>query len=773
MWCGASDSPGVGTDSIVCKDEMVPEDIHRPNTTAMTDRYILSLPVLLFIVTPLFGLAQDGNSRPEHQRQASDHLPAAQDERTGERTILFYCIPEYSTGSVEGDHIANVTLGTINHTSGASAAPFYSDFSFQGPEMTTRITAYGSHALSITAGTFEPTGAEFSAFSAWIDYDQNGTFETSEQLGYFQTTAAGETGSITFSVPTGVPDGYTTLRVRTAFNIASMDPCAPYIYGETEDYTVLVERSTCIPLLSYGAQYGDFLGEVSVGDFTYTPVVVPPSSPYTDRFDLGTQFQRGGTYPVTITSGTFTGISWLGVWADWNMDGDWDDADELVGLASVTGADQSTSFTLNVPTTMYAGYLKLRVRNIFSGASATACSDQSHGETLDFTLSVVDGMYPCLPIQGNGTVFGDGFEEVDFEGQTSFGTNFWPFHGSTGHSYHFDPGDLLSMSITNGAYPDQRFEVYLDMNNNGSLTDVGELLGFAEATSAGQVVVLSFAIPTNCPAGQHTLRLRSFDPFSQPPADACANGRYGKALDFQVVVDPPGGPCIPHMASWTTDRDFINRVQLNTLDNDNTGGWYGGAYHDYTALSTALNIGEVYTLTIQGGLYDYDEYYAWIDYNDDGDWDDPNEALGSVVIADPMGSGTITFTVPTTTPGSKRMRVRCVSTDSITACADENWGETEDYTVVLQTSTGIAQRDPGTIAVIPMSGESALEVRSGAEWAGAVYSVIDVTGRLLHTGTITSDRQRVRMGDVAAGTYTLVLDNGEHRETRRFHWDRW
>ncbi len=128
--------------------------------------------------------------------------------------------------------------------------------------------------------------------------------------------------------------------------------------------------------------------------------------------------------------------------------------------------------------------------------------------------------------------------------------------------------------------------------------------------------------------------------------------------------------------------EFISRVQLGTIDNV-TGGTSGG-YVDYTSISTDLLPSTEYTITITptwtGTIYD-EGYSVWIDYNQNGSFDDSGEQVWSKPPSkDTPVSGV--FTVPATAlTGMARMRVTLKYDGIPTSCESFSYGEVEDYTI--------------------------------------------------------------------------------------------
>lgn len=102
----------------------------------------------------------------------------------------------------------------------------------------------------------------------------------------------------------------------------------------------------------------------------------------------------------------------------------------------------------------------------------------------------------------------------------------------------------------------------------------------------------------------------------------------------------------------------------------------------------------------QFGYYQCD-YGVYIDYNHDGDFNDPGEATTAVgPVADP-GVGphvSLNITIPATAlPGITRLRVVQNETGLTNPCGTYTWGETEDYTinVLCPNLTGTGAVDQG------------------------------------------------------------------------------
>jgi len=165
-------------------------------------------------------------------------VPAITDP-AGYRLIeLNYCIPTYSVGTGDGDYISLVSLNTLSKASSGAASPYYTYYQ----DVTTCLVTGMTYQLTVSPGTY----GSGNNIAAWIDFNRNGTFETSEKLGELvNLSPMPATGSITFQVPEAAINGTVRMRVREVWSNTGLDPCAIYSWGETEDYNVHIMPPGC------------------------------------------------------------------------------------------------------------------------------------------------------------------------------------------------------------------------------------------------------------------------------------------------------------------------------------------------------------------------------------------------------------------------------------------------------------------------------------------------------------------------------------------------
>ncbi len=148
-----------------------------------------------------------------------------------------YCTSNlYTTGCAVNDYIAGVQLANLNRTSACDNSSTSYIFWTSDTIVLTKGQAY---TLTVTNN---PNWSEY--FAAWLDDESDG-FDDADFIDSSGQIAGGGTWSTTFTAPLGT--GATTydtgrLRIRQNYSgvISRSDTCTTFIWGETEDYVVIL-----------------------------------------------------------------------------------------------------------------------------------------------------------------------------------------------------------------------------------------------------------------------------------------------------------------------------------------------------------------------------------------------------------------------------------------------------------------------------------------------------------------------------------------------------
>ena len=166
-----------------------------------------------------------------------------------------YCVPSYAAanGTTRGitQIILNGTPNINNTTFVNNVSPYYTSYTAASPVSNAGLSLNTAYTLSVKVGT---QAAASNNVGAWVDYNQNGIFETSEFLGSFSNALAISMTNINFTVPGTAATGTTGMRVRHRYGAAvtSADACTNFTgtagaggAGETEDYRVNITGNSC------------------------------------------------------------------------------------------------------------------------------------------------------------------------------------------------------------------------------------------------------------------------------------------------------------------------------------------------------------------------------------------------------------------------------------------------------------------------------------------------------------------------------------------------
>lgn len=300
------------------------------------------------------------------------------------------CIPTSANGPADGDYINGVVLGTISNTNtGSATGPAYNDYM----SMSSVLARGGTYSISITGGSY--TGDHYAA---WIDYNKDNTFSSSEKLGEFTSTSGGQTQSISFTVPANATLGNTRLRVRGVYITSGepnpADPCFNYAYGETEDYSITITTANgalCIPTSAVGTADGDFVDGVAlqgIQNMGSGSMSTPTYQDYTSTYSA--TLTKGANYTLQVTNGEYS-EDMVGAWIDFNGDNQFT-ADEKIGEAVTSAPFQTTPFTFTVPQSALPGNTVMRVRAVFADegepTAVDPCFSFHWGETEDYRIVI-------------------------------------------------------------------------------------------------------------------------------------------------------------------------------------------------------------------------------------------------------------------------------------------------------------------------------------------------------------------------------------------------
>lgn len=253
------------------------------------------------------------------------------------------------------------------------------------------------------------------------------------------TSGSGFAGSI------NVPYSSATLLATTIYVLFSPT-------GEPADYSgnitnvggeakasanVGVTGSSKLQYCSAGATTCDeYIGRVQVGTIDNSSACT--SGGYHDYTAISTDMAKTQSYSITITNpAPYTGDQ-CGIWVDWNLDGDFNDAGETI---SVSGGPATFTATIIPPIDAVEESTRMRIRITYTG-TLSACGTAQYGEVEDYTINVLRA--PDTPAPSALTVTNIKTDAADLNWTENGSATKWDIaYGEVG----FDPdneGDLIT-----------------------------------------------------------------------------------------------------------------------------------------------------------------------------------------------------------------------------------------------------------------------------------------------------------------------------------------
>lgn len=573
-----------------------------------------------------------------------------------------YCAASGDNSSFEW--IQSVEFATLNNSTGNNGG--YENFSCT----TVTLTQGDTYAITLTPGFPGQTYTEY--FKAWIDYNQDGTFDDATELVYDQGTASinAATGNVLVSATSLT--GLTTMRVVMKW-VDSSDPdiptaCGNFEYGEVEDYAVNIIDGIAPPvcatptglnatniqnnaaLLTWAATSGATAHNLrarEVGTTTWTTAVI------TDLDANYTGLNPCSDYEFEIQAFCGTGIlgDWSGVFT-FTTTGCAAPCVVPSGLA----ASNIVIDAADLGWTAVAGAINYNVRYKPTSTATWVMVNTTNTTTMASALT------ECI--------------EYEFQVQTVCANATSDFSASTLFTTECAPCDVplvigatvitpTSAKIEWQSVPAAlSYDVRVRIVGNANWITANILDLDADLTNAASCTDWEFQIRSVCNSGTSD--------WSTP------------ILNFSTAG------CVPTFCTSqgeNSTEEWIGNVTIGTIDNA-TGD--DGGYADYTNLSTDLEQGSsnAITLTPEYANTLYEEYWrVWIDFNQDFDFDDPGE-LAYDAGAVNIGAVNGIVTVPADALlGATTMRVAMKWTnatqdpDAPEPCMIFAYGEVEDYSV--------------------------------------------------------------------------------------------
>ncbi|KQR93793.1 hypothetical protein ASG01_07985 [Chryseobacterium sp. Leaf180] len=432
---------------------------------------------------------------------------------------LAYCAANPTSTTVY-EYLSNVTVTPNGYapmvSNSTTPPPFYSDYTTDPTRLITLIR--GNAGNTIAATKVWPNFAYAAGTRAWIDYNRNGIFETSELVLDSPSNTTVNVNN-TFTVPTvaqGAYAGNLYVRMRVIMQEGGTpNACGTFTWGEVEDYSVrLIDLLPCTTAPP---------SNITVTNLTATTAYVSwlPASGATYRVrwrQIGQtlwQQQPLGYAPVTAGQSFYT----------------------------ITGLTESSNYEAQVLTICNGTVGNFSGSINFTTPPLTYCP-MVGGASTDF-ISNVKVTPTGFPIVNN----------------TSVQTNYILYTTPVINLEVGSAGNQISVSKSwSGSNFSDAVDVYIDYNRDGVFATSERILNSAASTITP--VTATFTVPTTgVYTGPLNTTMRVILNRNNAPV-MCTNPAIGEVEDYYVKLRPcsvtPPGPAT--FTAITQNSAIVNWV---------------------------------------------------------------------------------------------------------------------------------------------------------------------------------------------------------------------
>lgn len=382
------------------------------------------------------------------------------------------CVPMTQNGTL-GFGITNVSFNTINESSG-NASEGYLD------NTCSQTTVFAGQSYPITIQHAQPTTHNCVA---WIDYNNDGIFDNVTEKIIESNSSLATSGSVTIA-SNAVLNTPLRMRVIADYDLNAVPtPCLDPIYGQAEDYTIIIEQDTSPPEADFEAN-----SQVSCdGQINFTDLSTNIPTSWSWNFgDGNSSIQQHPSHTYT-TNGIY---------------------DVTLIVTNQFGSD----------TIVYNNYIDINLEN---NLVAAQCTPNTLGHCCGYGIYLVQFNVGFNPAYGFSN-YSDGAEE-----------------GYQDYSCQYNDsivgGTNYPIVIRTGIDNPQDTRVWIDFNNDGVFDDseiVFESLNSYNPT--GNIIIPSTGIVWDTP-----LRMRVLSDEVGATLSSCSDLTRGQVEDYAIKITEP------------------------------------------------------------------------------------------------------------------------------------------------------------------------------------------------------------------------------------------
>lgn len=405
--------------------------------------------------------------------------------------ITTFMTPYCTAASTNTDngYISNVTVAaTSSYTmSNDSPANNYTDYSIDPAKLITLVRGSANNSISVSKSW--PAAISNKAVSAWIDFNKNGVFETTERV-LNGTNSSVTPVTATFPVPATAYNGLLTTRMRVVLrDTANPSACGSFTNGEVEDYAVkIIDMQPC----------------TTAAPSNITVTNLTPTSANVSWVATG-----GATYTIRWR------VSPSGAWQT-----------QILGVGisnyAITNLIEQTKYDVQVSTKCGNSTGSYSATVSFTTPPLTYCTMTGTGTNDHISNVTVTPVNPGLPVMNNTSV------QTNYFNYNTPATLITLEIGSTGNKISVGKG-------WTGVTSNDAVTAWIDFNRNG-VFETSEQILTSPANTTTPVGAI-FAVPAGAYSGSLTTTMRVVLKRTSAPI-ICQNAVNGEVEDYAVKLKP-------------------------------------------------------------------------------------------------------------------------------------------------------------------------------------------------------------------------------------------
>ncbi|GAB3891578.1 S8 family serine peptidase [Spirosoma agri] len=234
----------------------------------------------------------------------------------------------------------------------------------------------------------------------------------------------------------------------------------------------------------------------------------------------------------------------------------------------------------------------------------------------------------------------------------------------------------------------------------------------------------------------------------------------GTKQDYALLISGIGGQVYCASAPTSTADTKISRVQFGSINQAGTDGCT--SYTDFSQVTTTIQAGQQIPLTVSLGTCGAAKnaiVKAFIDWNQNGSFDDDGETVATSAVLSNTGQFTATVPISASAQSGQILRLRIVASETdnaanVLSCGSYANGETQDYVLnVVRTANDLS----AVALVSPVT-----------NFCGQTNSELIVSVRVRNLGTAVQRNVPVTVQITDANSTTVTTLNGTIQQIGAF-----